>query len=465
MNDWGIRLIGLLVSVLFAALLPVAVGAQSDSTLPIAPPGLHKGQPRHVKVIGPTTGVSDVQLDEPDIVGGEIAAEGAWPWQAALVRPSSENAYRGHYCGGTLIAPDWVLTAAHCVVGLPSVEGVVDVVLGRNVLSAGGGERIAVDIVIVHPEYDSLRLDADVALLHLSQPSVQQSISFDAPDDEELEATDTVATVTGWGRFSTGAFVGSDELRQVELPIVDRARCSSEEAWGDMITENMICAGYATGDRSACHGDSGGPLVVPIDDEPGWAQVGIVSWGSSTCFGRDRYNVYTRLSQFEAWVAACQENPAGRACRGIGFTGDDYEPDGDVELSRLIEVNGEGELHNTHRPQDNDWFRFTAKAGRSYVLQTAQLGRRSDTVLWLYDQDRLTILGYNDDRPSMLGIDDEYPYDGRGSALLWQAPESGDYYVLVHSLYSFTYGNHTDYRFRIVEISPRTYLPLVPSLP
>ena len=80
--------------------------------------------------------------DAPDIIGGRESAPGAWPWQAAIVFSRYENAYVGQYCGGSLIAPEWVLTAAHCVDGEPAVP--MDVVLGRNKLSVAEGERISV---------------------------------------------------------------------------------------------------------------------------------------------------------------------------------------------------------------------------------------------------------------------------------------------------------------------------------
>ncbi len=471
LQDWiserrvvlGWRLCASLVGFILAAcLLPATVVAQADPP-PTFPPYLQKQQPRHVKVVGPTSGIADVQGDEPDIIGGEIAAAGAWPWQAALVRPGSDNAYYGHYCGGTLVAPSWVLTAAHCVYGLPSAPNVVDVVLGRTRLSAGGGERIAVDLIIIHPDYDTLRRDSDLALLRLAAPSTQQPISLFAPEDRQLEADGAMATVTGWGRFMPELALGSDELRQVALPLVPREQCAAEGAWGDMITDQMICAGFDEGDRSACYGDSGGPLMVPIDEEPGWAQVGVVSWGSSTCSGYLLYNVYTRVSGFREWIRACEEDSMALACRGVGFVGDDYEPDGDIDISRSVMPGKPGEFHNAHRPQDNDWFRFTAEAGVRYVLLTEELGQRSDTVMWLYDQDQLTVLGYNDDRPWFQPPDEASRYDDRASIIVWQAPHDGVYYVLVHPLYTHAYGHHTDYRFRITEMTPRVFLPLAPN--
>jgi hypothetical protein len=456
------RVLIALVGGLTAAFVAVQiVAAQTPTQPPPMLPDRHKEAPRHVKTVGPASNTASVEQDAPDIVGGEIAEEGAWPWQVALVQPGQPNAYYGQYCGGSLIAPNWVLTAAHCVDGLPNAPGMLDVLMGQNVLSADNGTRTPVDLIIIHPDYSTFALDADLALLRLASPSDQTTVSLDMPDDENLAEEATMATVIGWGRYIPELPLPSDELRQVELPLVPREICGSDQAWGSLITENMICAGYDEGDRSACYGDSGGPLMVPIENEPGWAQVGIVSWGAAGCTGYQRYNVYTRVSRFISWINDCMADPLSAGCRGEGFVGDEFEPDGDVSLGRTLAVNAEGEHHNFHRPQDNDWFSFEAEAGVPYVIYTYELERRSDTVLWLYDQDRLSLLDYNDDRNSAGAVSDETRYDFVASAILWTAPEDGIYYLLVHPFSTMGYGNQTGYKIRVAELDQNRYLPLM----
>jgi secreted trypsin-like serine protease len=246
--------------------------------------------------IAPDSGLS------PQIIGGEEAVPGAWPWVAALIDSRYANAVNGWYCGGTLIQPDWVLTAAHCTYSrgnIPMLPSAIDVVLGRHRLSDANGERIPVVEIIRHPNYNSATYNFDVALLRLSQPSSYESLDLVPADDTILSAAGVISLVMGWGDTrinGTGSY--SDVLRQVSLPIVSNQTCDS--SYRGSITENMLCAGYVEGGKDACAGDSGGPLMVP-QPGGGWVQAGIVSWGYD-CALPNYYGVYTRISRFTHWI-------------------------------------------------------------------------------------------------------------------------------------------------------------------
>lgn len=262
--------------------------------------------------------------NEPQIVGGEEAVPGAWPWQAALVRSDSVNMYDGQFCAGVLVDESWVLTAAHCVSGL-AIED-VDVVLGvHNLLKPEpGAQRISSGHFVVHPDFDTVTGDSDIALIRLASVATLtaggggalpvQPVSLVAPEVGALEGV--LSTVIGWGNRSAqpipGEFDYPETLHQVELPILSNKACNeafeANYLYAD-VTENMMCAGFIyKGGRSACFGDSGGPLMVQDSTTSNWNVAGVVSWGYG-CAMPGLPSVYTRVSQFARWVTEIIERP------------------------------------------------------------------------------------------------------------------------------------------------------------
>lgn len=245
---------------------------------------------------------------EQRIVGGEDAQPGDWPWQVALEAHLKDGSFR-LFCGGSLISPQWVLTAAHCAfdragVRLP-LEPLV-VMHGSNDVS--GGVRRQVVKFVVHERYRPGGHLDDIALIKVDRPfdtvpsqlvkleTLRLERAFGQPGD--------CAVVTGWGYTETSGGNTTRWLRQVDVPIVENAVCN-QSYFGD-IHESQVCAGYKQGTKDSCNGDSGGPLVAP-GGPTGWTQIGVVSYGRG-CAQPNAYGVYTRVSAYLNWIAETTRN-------------------------------------------------------------------------------------------------------------------------------------------------------------
>jgi hypothetical protein len=236
------------------------------------------------------------------IVGGEDVDILDYPWQISLqLRPPYGTA---HFCGGTIVNEEWIITASHCLVfddtELQPVQ--IRIRAGFTSLSSTEGTYHNVSEIIMHPDYGSTGNDYqfDIALLRLSNPidlddPAKAKVGIVTQNDALAGLTDpdVMAKVSGWGALSFNG-PSPDILQAIEVPIVGGTASYPPS----QITSDMILAG-ATG-QDACQGDSGGPMVVP--DGQGWYKIaGVVSWGVG-CGSPGYPGVYSRVSFFEDWL-------------------------------------------------------------------------------------------------------------------------------------------------------------------
>ncbi|TRY71331.1 hypothetical protein DNTS_016571 [Danionella cerebrum] len=223
------------------------------------------------------------------IVGGYVPA----PYSIKYI-VSIQTATGQHFCGGTLISKYWVLTAAHCNIGVDNMR----IVAGDySVGLYEGTEQFRVPHVLIpHPEYNRITNNADLMLIKLQSPVYLNSYVSLAPLPRQDAMVDVgrICTVSGWG-FTTPSGGIPVTLHTVKLPIVSIDVCNGTDSFNGSITEDMLCAGYSTGGKDACQGDSGGPLVCE------GRVYGIVSWGNG-CADPRYPGVYTLVSRFRQWI-------------------------------------------------------------------------------------------------------------------------------------------------------------------
>lgn len=248
-------------------------------------------------------------LGSSRIIGGREANANRYPYTVTLINRINE-----HACGGTLIARDVVLTAAHCQGGTGTFIG-GNVVVGRhNLNNDNEGTVYSIRNEIPHPSFksDGVVTNFDIMLLFLEGNMNVNNTWVKLNSDISVPVANQSVTVMGWGKTDVNDFFnhGSDVLMNVEVNVVPNDECQKSEAYGqsysNLVTENVLCARDVGQD--SCQGDSGGPLIVRGSDVSTDVQIGIVSYGIG-CAMEQFPGIYVRISKAYDWITT-------KVCKG-----------------------------------------------------------------------------------------------------------------------------------------------------
>ena len=250
------------------------------------------------------SGVSGAQAAspalQPQVVGGADVSVSDVPWQVLFIIDGSV------VCGGSLVSPTQIVSAAHCFVdrSLGEVEAWAGI---TNVSERSNASQLALESITSHPGFDATTYANDIALVKLSTPVPARlgATTIGLPSDQDAAswpALGTTATVTGWGETDPAVLVASDALQSATVEILSAPSDATCGSYGALyLPSDQVCAGILAGGVDACEGDSGGPLTVYVNGEPLLAGIASTGFG---CADAGYPGLYVRTTSYLDWLAA-----------------------------------------------------------------------------------------------------------------------------------------------------------------
>ena len=285
------------------------------------------------------------------IVGGEAVKTNSYPWIVSLQTNGR------HFCGGSLIHSNWVMSAKHCVAQKSNMNDLMVKVGGLNLNTPSQFIQRRIKRKIEHP-------NIDICLLELESPITERP-SIRLNGNRNL-TSGTISKALGWGLLSEGSGLLPNLLQQVNMPLVSDEDCSkSYPNQFDSVSE--VCAGYELGGKDACQGDSGGPLIiqrVSTANLDGQTLIGITSWGDG-CARAKKYGVWAKVASIIPWIKDYIPNLIV------------YDAMTGKEMLEFTDIN-KGKIEETTKPTHNtDWVITDVDPGESMPMQSFSIDQTS----------------------------------------------------------------------------------------